>query len=390
MINVELFPCSGGMAEGFRRAGVAFDFAFDYSADACDSYEMNLGHRPVQIDVHDLLRMARAGWSPGPIDLLVADPPCTPWSRAGKRQGTDDERDMLETTIALIEILRPRAYLIGNVPGLDDAPNWHVVQRVLGGLARAGYCVADYRALDAASYGVPQHRVRPFWYGHLDGPCLRWPEPTHGDVARAQQLPGVSALLPWVTCADALAHLSAEDLGRPVRLRRRGTSNLSDGNHEPSAKHPASVADRPSKTIASSRPLNGAALLVNPKHPTNTLSAPANVITQSENGARVLALDPDSPNHRPSCSSEPATVVYEDGRIAPPGHHAGANLSQPDAVVLSELAAKILQGFPETWRFAGRTKAARWAQLGQAMPPALAEAVARSIVAARSLVRGAA
>ena len=53
--------------------------------------------------------------------------------------------------------------------------------------------------------------------------------------------------------------------------------------------------------------------------------------------------------------------------------------SQPNAVVLSELAATLLQGFPESWVFSGKTKRARWSQLGQAIPPPLAEAVARSV-----------
>lgn len=117
MKALELFGCSGGMAEGFRRAGITFDWAFDYSKEACDSYEANLGHRPVQMNARDLLRLVASGWRPTEsLDLVVADPPCTPWSRAGKRLGVADERDMLGVTCELIRLLRPRAYLIGNVP----------------------------------------------------------------------------------------------------------------------------------------------------------------------------------------------------------------------------------------------------------------------------------
>lgn len=54
-------------------------------------------------------------------------------------------------------------------------------------------------------------------------------------------------------------------------------------------------------------------------------------------------------------------------------------MSLPDAIILSELAATILQGFPESWIFIGATKKARWSQIGQAMPPPLATAVARSV-----------
>jgi|HubBroStandDraft_1064217.scaffolds.fasta_scaffold56191_4 site-specific DNA-cytosine methylase len=103
---LEIFSCSGGMAEGFRRVGLPIDMAFDWNEDARASYEANFGHAPIGIDARDLIRMVEAGWSPGAIELLVADPPCTPWSRAGKRQGQADERDMLAVTCDLVRRLR--------------------------------------------------------------------------------------------------------------------------------------------------------------------------------------------------------------------------------------------------------------------------------------------
>lgn len=64
MTAIELFGCAGGMALGFRRAGIEFDWAFDWDADACASYEVNLGHRPVQMDARDVLRLVESGWRP--------------------------------------------------------------------------------------------------------------------------------------------------------------------------------------------------------------------------------------------------------------------------------------------------------------------------------------
>lgn len=396
MRSLEIFSCSGGMAEGFRRAGVTFSWAFDHDADACDSYEANLGHRPIQMDVRDLLRMVRDGWSPGPLDLLVADPPCTPWSRAGKRLGTADERDMLRDTAALIAALRPAAYLIGNVPGLQDAPSWHVVQDVIGGLSQHGYCTADYVQLDAADYGVPQHRIRPFWLGHRAGPCLRWPARTHCDPKEAAlaTLPGMSPLLPWVTCRDALGHLPAEDIGRPVRLRWKTSG------------HPPSNLDEPGKTVPSSQPGNGGmTLLTGPDHRPSVYDAPARTLTRNTHSDGALLTHSRHPVSEPNSPSMTITTKG-DGRgaqgacvvggwpwdkssttvtcrpgLPPPGHHGSSYMSAPNAIVLSELAAKILQGFPESWVFAGKTKRSRWSMLGQAMPPPLAEAVARSVVA---------
>lgn len=352
MINVEFFSCAGGMAEGFRRAGVHFDIAVDFAPDHCASYEANIGHRPHQVDVRGLLavvrrirRRERVVDGPvaqlarrllcGPIDLLVADPPCTPWSRAGKRMGVDDSRDMLGVTCSLIAILRPRRYLIGNVPGLDDATNLHVVRRYIGSLARFGYCVRDFARLDAADYGVPQHRIRPWWFGHREGSCVQWPAPTHGDPLSLATLPlpGITPLHPWVTCREALGHLEGDELGRAVKMRRRaqnghqlgsvaerparvvGTSNLSDGNtlamptrHEVPVH--TSEIDAPARAITTQcrAPGHATTITLNARHAPADADAPAPTLGAKYRGqgAQVLTYDPQ---HPPSYGDEPAMTV---------------------------------------------------------------------------------
>lgn len=387
MIAIECFSCSGGMAEGFRRVGVEFTWVFDKDPNACASYEHNLGHRPVQMDVTDLLRMARGGWTPGPIDLFVADPPCTPWSRAGKRLGVEDERDMLHATTELISLLRPRAYLIGNVPGLDDSTQWHHLQDALAPLRKLGYCIADYGTFDAADFGVPQHRVRPFWFGHLAGPCIRWPLPTHGPPGQPA-LPGLG-LKPWVTCRQALGHLPPEDLGRPVRLQRVDP------------KHPPCEPDAPGTTVRSGGNGNAAPhVVLNARHPPAELDEPAATVGAKDRGqSTVLRLeDPNRPPFKQDGQAatitaggrgntallewpwdQPSTVVFAGtAQTGGPGHGSPGN--RPNAIALSERAAAILQGFPEGWLFSGETKRARWSQIGQAMPPPLAHAVSTSVV----------
>lgn len=388
----ELFCCSGGMAEGFRRAGIDFELAFDFDPNACNSYEANLGHRPVQMDARDLLRLLRAGAAPT-LDLFVADPPCTPWSRAGKRKGLGDDRDMLQTTIDIIEELMPRCWLIGNVPGLDDADNWQtvVVPVVYEWARRVGYCV-DYAKFDAADYGVPQRRIRPFWFGHLSGaPCLKWPEPTHARSAATQrQLPGISELASWVTCADALGHLPPNEIGRPVRLRWKaetdhrpsepsepGKTITTNPNSDGALLHVAdpthnSITSEPAK-VQTCRGSRRESLLLNAKHPINRPDAPSYTVTARDRGGAQGAGAMVWPWDRP------ATTVQCDPRIPPPGHH-GNDSYMSTGIVLSERARAILQGFPEGWIFAGKTKKARDSQIGQAMPPGLAEAVARSVM----------
>jgi DNA (cytosine-5)-methyltransferase 1 len=380
-MNIELFSCGGGMAEGFRRAGISFDCVYDWSPDACATYEANIGARPVCMDIRDLLRMVQAGWSAGTVNLVVADPPCTPWSPAGKRLGLADERDMLLTTCNLIGRLNPRAFLIGNLPGLQHSSNAGAVQLTIGRID--GYCLHEF-TLDAADYGVPQRRIRPFWYGHRVGRCISVPPPTHCAPHNANEphLPGIERLLPWVTCADALGHLTKDEIGREVNVTAASFVN--------SGISP-SIAEEPAKTLTCNTHSRGA-LLINRKHQPSQLNKPSRTVRARDGGGAQGAnslLIARWPWDRPS-----TTVCAAGERIAPPGHHNGSYMSRPSitktesgahqrvfvAVKLSERAGTILQGFPETWRWISQTKRGRWSMIGQAMPPSLAEAVARQIL----------
>ncbi len=360
MLAIELFCCAGGMAEGFRRAGVSFDLAFDADPDACASYERNLGRAPVRMDVRDLLRLAQTGWRPQ-CWLLVADPPCTPWSSGGKRQGLDDPRDCLRPTIALIDAIRPDAYLIGNVPGLEHQQNAGALEETIGSLGASGYCTADFCVFDAADFGVPQHRIRPFWFGHRKGtPCIDWPTRTHGPPTTNLELPGTE-LLPWVTAGDALSDLPDALLGVQCTVAEHGRSHSNE----------VEIAE-PART-QNANPHGCAVLRLNRKHPPTRPDAPARTVTARDRrqGDVMVWLD-----------ERPATTVTHQRWISHPGQTGSAQkpYQGSNAIVLSELARARLQGFPDRWHFAGKTKRSRNAQIGMAMPPPLAEAVARAVV----------
>jgi len=356
--------------------------------------------------------------------------------------------------------------------------------------------------------------------------------PTHcdPDLAQNMTLPGVDELVPWITCRQALGHLSGDELGRPIKLRRRaqnskqhgsvaekparvvGTSNLSDGNvllgpdapragkgkkknhgtpqgeritgaddisptimsgwgrhtiieplelqhgvakktktdrrppsekaqgnrvgalDKPSATVTAkpsrkgagahgvfsvqdgrggvgglSSADAPAKTVVRNTHGNASVLrgmhVINDKHPPADLDKPAPTVGAKERGQSSIihttnkhpAISHDRPSNTIRASDgegsnralewpwdRPATTVLADERLGPPGHHdenyAVLN-ADGDGIVISEKAAAILQGFPEDWKFIGDSKKKRWSQIGQAMPPPLAHAVAKSVVA---------
>lgn len=353
MMILELFSGAGGLSLGFRRAGLPPTLVVDSSPDACESYARNFGVEPLAVDVRHLLAFVRHlhGWID--IDLLIADPPCTPWSRAGKREGQADPRDMLSPTVELVRALQPKAFLICNIPGLDDGPNLHTVHSTIGSLA--GYCV-NQASLDAADYGVPQHRKRPFWYGHhksRDLKCVSWPAVTHGPPTRNVAMTW-GELSPHVTCAEALSVLSPGEVGEPVTMR--------------------------TATRLRGEPPRAGSIRVDPKHPTHKANAPAHTLRAGRRGGPQNCLEPWP------WSSRPATTILSDEILWPPGKHPRRFARQtPGTVRLSEAAAAILQGFPRGWHFAGKSKRARWEQIGQALPPPLAEAVARAIADALKL-----
>ncbi len=395
MNAIEICCCAGGMALGFRRAGIEFKLAVDKNADACASYEHNLGHRPLQLDVHDLLRMVKAGWRPsGVLDLVVADPPCQPWSRAGRKEGLADKRDCLRPIIELVKILRPRVLLLSNVPGLGYENAAAALRDTVGSLSFDGYCV-DEIVTDAANYGVPQRRIRPFWFIHAGGPCIAWPSPTHGPPKKQLEIGGAE-LIPWVTCRDALADLPIGEIGRVHK--RKPHVKTSEGGYG----DPWSETDQPAYTITA---LHGG-------------GPSGGVIMKVPRGAKVLEWPWD----------RPSTTVTQEERIAAPGHKSTTRRTFDECVVLSERARARLQSFPDRlcgcnggfplaelqrlrdlvesvepiesggvlyraeqlceecwlphrpWRFVGKTKGSRNSQLGMAMPPVLAEAIGRSIV----------
>jgi site-specific DNA-cytosine methylase len=179
------------------------------------------------------------------------------------------------------------------------------------------------------------------------------------------------------------------------KRRRRKTNHRPSGADEPaktltknthsdgalvvSSKHPPIDADEPATTVRGGGEGHAApALLVHDRHPISRPDEPSFTITtkgdgRGAQGACVVAWPWD----------RPSTTVTTREAVPPPGHHpeSGSILSMPGAVKLSERAAAILQGFPEDWVFSGDTKKARWAQIGQAMPPGLSHAVASSIAA---------
>ena len=156
----------GGMALGAQRAlGLEHAALIERWSAACSVLRTVGCWRTETIFEGDVRQFDWSGVG-FPIDILSGGPPCQPWSMAGQRMGSLDERDLLGHMPELLDLLQPAAFVFENVPGLIMGDNTSYARWLVDQLrsARPGYGVA-LGILQAADFGVPQRRRRVFIIG---------------------------------------------------------------------------------------------------------------------------------------------------------------------------------------------------------------------------------
>lgn len=182
----DLFSGAGGLSAGFCAAGFEPVFALDKDRESCETYEKNFGFAPEHASITDFEPSDLAG-KLHDVDVIVGGPSCQTFSTQGRRftwADPNDERTKLwRHMLALVDEVRPRAFLLENVPGLshkglayekDGQAEGELVThfRDLGYKLRASILLA-------ADYGVPQLRRRLFVVGVREDLTFEFPAATH-------------------------------------------------------------------------------------------------------------------------------------------------------------------------------------------------------------------
>lgn len=321
---------------GAERAGARVLWATDSMPEAAVSIEGLLPHVDFELaDIQDIKGFPRA-------DLVLGGYPCQPFSMGGARNPVKDKRAQLFREFGrAIEVIEPPYFVAENVVGLRSlgAKAWLSEQlshfRAIG---QHGYHVS-VQVLDAADFGVPQRRRRLFLVGvrkDLDK-FYRFPAPTHGPEADK----------PWVSHGDALAAASLP--GWP-------TGEFYERPDDPDGGFSWWYMSR------------------NRKAPWD---APARTVLANE---RHVSLHPASPTMRLVWSNladgtkQGWEFTGEHEHTA--GHPERMVLEHPRRLSWRECA--ILQSFPPHFEPYG-SLGKKYEQIGNAVPPALAEAVVRPI-----------
>lgn len=322
---LDVFAGAGGLSTGLAEAGFEVVGGVERDRDACETFAK--AHPSAEVVEGDVGRVPLRRWR-DEVEVVAGGPPCQPWSTGGKRLGPADARDGWPAYLRVLDEVRPRAFVAENVAGLASRARRAHLDALLGELAARGFVVTS-RLVDAAGYGVPQHRHRLVVVGVRGGPGYRFPEAGYG--------PGRPR--PWVAA------------GSVVGIEALGVPNPSAVTY---ARRPDLRADPYGGHLynGGGRPLD--------------LARPARTLLASMGG-----------NKTPWVDTAGVVPGYHAHLVAGGQPRAGL---VPGARRITVEEAALLQTFPPATAFAG-ARSSRYRQVGNAVPPALARAVGAALAA---------
>ena len=328
MMNaIDLFSGAGGLSLGLKMAGWNVQSAVEYDKDAVATHRQNFpSSTHIGFDIRDVNFASYRG-----IDLIAGGPPCQPFSVSGKRLGKFDVRDMVPEFIRAVEQSRPRAFVMENVAGLRAAKFNSYLEERISELYNLGYTVFA-KVLNSGDYGVAQNRMRLFLVGITSSEKssgFRFPDPSHGIDGAAR-----------LTVREALKNVP-DDVPNNAKVVY--------------CKNP----------VLRKSPFAG--MMFNGKGRPLNLDGLGHTIPASAGGNRTHIVDPL-------------------GRIS--AYHAelmkGKRPRSGEMLEVRRLTVREsarIQSFPDDFVFTGK-QSARYSQVGNAVPPVLAEAVCKSVAVA--------
>ncbi|MDF9748397.1 DNA cytosine methyltransferase [Natrinema salsiterrestre] len=170
--HVSLFSGIGGFDLGFARAGFKNLVAVEQGEHAADTFRRNLidgdhgdQDEPPVLMERDITKVATweileaAGKGIGEITTISGGPPCQGFSHIGKREEDDPRNELYLEMVRIVHQAKPVSFVMENVPGLATMHDGEAIMEVCENFAAGGYHVT-WEKVDAADYGVPQHRER--------------------------------------------------------------------------------------------------------------------------------------------------------------------------------------------------------------------------------------
>lgn len=339
---IDLFCGCGGLSYGFESAGFNVLLGIDNDEKALETFELN--HKGAKTICGDITEISyeediRPLIGEEQIDVIIGGPPCQGMSLSGPRKFDDPRNKLYLSYIRLVEEIKPKAFVIENVPGLVGLFGGKIKDSIIDKLSQLGYNV-QYKLLTASEYGVPQSRRRVVFVGMEVGD-YEYPMP----------------MKEMITCEMALGDLPPIETG---------------------------IGEDPASYV--SAPQNGYQKKMRERSKVVRNHIAAN---HSERVRTIISLVPDGGNYknlpeeyRNSRNFNVAWTRFSSNKPAPTidtGHRHHFHYKYNRVPTVRECAR--LQSFPDDFVFLGN-KTQQFRQVGNAVPPIMAESIATQLIKA--------
>ncbi|MBL4845373.1 MAG: DNA cytosine methyltransferase [Planctomycetes bacterium] len=223
---ISLYTGAGGLDYGFEAARFKTAVAVEMDAACCRTLRYNrkwpvIERSIYEVPTQELLEVA--GLDSGEADVLIGGPPCQPFSKSGywahgdALRLEDPRAQTLAAYLRVLEEAQPRAFLLENVEGLSYAGKSEGLKLLLDAIKKINKRTGssyqpEFSVLSSAAHGVPQMRNRFFMVGARDGSRFSFPSATH--AARPEETDGElfegGELKRYSTAWDALADVEPD------------------------------------------------------------------------------------------------------------------------------------------------------------------------------------
>ena len=343
---IDLFAGVGGLSLGFEQEGFEVLLANEYDESIARAYiENRKNPNMIVADITKLPIHETFAKYKGKVDLCVGGPPCQGYSQKGQRKTINDPRNFLfKYFIEVVKEVSPTYFVMENVPNLLTAEKGFFKNELITFFTELGYSI-NAQVLCAADYGVPQNRCRAVIIGKKGKQAVEMPQ----KVKKRTSI--------WDAISD-LAYLNSgegaevsEYLNPPQSEYQKIMRDGSEGLYNHVATNHSKIA---LERLAMIPPKGGKEYLP-PEHITKSIYSGTWERMDADDVSVTITTRFDTP------SSGKFTHPYLDR-----------------AITVRE-AARI-QSFPDDFHFYG-TKTSQMKQVGNAVPPMLARAIAKAIIA---------
>lgn len=344
MIAADIFSGVGGLSQGFISAGFEIAFAIEFDKEIADAYARNhpgtemINEDICGVDVEEVKKRHPH------IDLIMGGPPCQGFSQKGKRMSINDPRNFLfQQFVRFVESFKPKYFVLENVPNIITTSNGYFKDQIIESFSKLGYTV-NCGVLSASEFGIPQDRHRAVFIGVLGKNGIELPKSPNKRVTIEEAIYD----LPFIGSGEGeeISKYDKKATSEYQRLLRNGEKILY--NHV-ATKHSDLALERLSLI-----PKGAGREVLPAEHRTKSIYSGTWCRLLEDGIAPTITTRFDTPS---------------SGRFTHPILNRCLTVRE---------AARV-QSFPDSFRFYGN-KTSQMKQVGNAVPPLLAYAIAQQIL----------